>query len=69
MITITQNLKTESENVSPEPISCLYFEDCVCFVGMGGPVSGTSSYLGTFLRRWPKIGPYVAVNLLIFITG
>jgi len=36
-----------------------HFEGCVCFVGMGGPISGTS-YLGTFLRRWPKIDPHVA---------
>ena len=61
MITTTQNLKTENENVSLKPISCLYFKGFVCFVGEGVLllISGTS-YLGTFLRRWPKIGPYVA---------
>jgi len=34
MITITQSLKTESENVSLKPISYLYFKGCVCFIRM-----------------------------------
>jgi hypothetical protein len=51
-----QSLKTESENVNLKPISYLYFEGYVCFVGMGGPISGTS-YLGTSCGRGPKSVP------------